>query len=274
VLVLRPLGRVVLNVQGPKGMSAVRALASVGSAAFVGWGEYARLMGQTAVWTFRGPFDRQELGRQMVRVGVDSIPVVCFAALFSGMVLALQTYAGFARFRAEAFTGGVVALSVMREIAPVFTALMVTGRVGSSMAAELGSMRATEQIDALQAMAVEPVQYLFVPRILAGITTLPLLQIISDAVAIGGGRMVATTLMGANSVQYDWSTFYLLDLIDFAGGLAKSMVFAFLLTSIACVKGFLAGGGAEGVGKASTQAVVTTSLSIVISDFFLTKMLF
>jgi phospholipid/cholesterol/gamma-HCH transport system permease protein len=251
-------------------MSPARALASI----VLPWGDYAWLMLQTARWTFRRPFDSHELARQMVRVGVESIPVVFFTALFSGMVLALQTYAGFARFRAEAFTGGVVALSVMREVAPVFTALMVTGRVGSSMAAELGSMRATEQIDALSAMAVEPIQYLFVPRILAGVAMLPLLQVIADAVAIGGGRVVATTLMGANSEQYDWSTFYLLDLPDFTGGLIKAAVFAFFLTSIACVKGFLAVGGAEGVGKASTQAVVTTSVAIVISDFFLTKMIF
>ncbi len=239
-----------------------------------GIGRTVQLLGQTVLWAVRPPYDWSELWRQMGRLGVGSIPVVFFTAVFTGMVIALQTYTGFARFKAEGFTGGIVALSVMREIAPVFTALIVTGRVGSLIAAELSSMRSTEQIDALRAMGTEPVQYLFVPRVLAGMVMLPLLQVMADAVAIGGGRVAAVSLLGANSSDYDLSTFHLLQRSDFLSGPIKSVVFGLLLTLIACVKGYESSGGAEGVGRAATAAVVTASGAIVLADFVLSKLIF
>jgi phospholipid/cholesterol/gamma-HCH transport system permease protein len=212
--------------------------------------------------------------RQMVRVGVDSIPVVFLTTLFTGMVLALQTFNGFARFHAESLVGSVVALSLTRELAPVLTALMVTGRVGSSMAAEIGSMRVTEQIDALTALATEPVQYLMVPRVVAAILMMPLLVIMGDAVGIYGGYFVAVQLLGANPVTYVENSFQFLEVSDVTSGIIKAAVFGLIFSMIACVRGYYTEGGAEGVGRSTTRAVVAGSLAILFADFFLTKLLF
>jgi phospholipid/cholesterol/gamma-HCH transport system permease protein len=194
--------------------------------------------------------------------------------MFTGMVLALQTYHGFERFHAEGFVGSVVALSLTRELAPVLTGLMVAGRVGSSMAAELGTMRVTEQIDALEAMATEPVHYLVVPRVLAGLVMVPLLTLVGDLVGILGGLGVSVALFGANPVLYMDSTFQYLEVNDLLSGVVKAAVFGLTLTAVGCAKGFWTSGGAEGVGRATTAAVVTASLYILLSDFFLTKLLF
>jgi phospholipid/cholesterol/gamma-HCH transport system permease protein len=226
------------------------------------------------LWTFRRPFDGSELMRQMVRVGWDSIPVVFLTCLFTGMVLALQTYPGFERIHAEGFVGSVVALSLTRELAPVLTGLMVAGRVGSAMAAELGTMRVTEQIDALYAMATEPIHYLVVPRVNASIVMLPLLTIVGDAVGIIGGWLVSVGLFGANSYLYINRTFQFLEVNDVTSGLIKAAFFGLILSVTGCAKGFYTSGGAEGVGRSTTSAVVTACLYILLSDFFLTKMLF
>lgn len=238
------------------------------------WGRFVRLQAQTAAWAIRRPFDVVEWARQMARVGVGSLPVVLLTAAFTGMVIALQTFVGFSRFRAEGFVGSVVALSMTREIGPVISALMVTGRVGSSMAAELGSMRVTEQLDALLAMATEPVQYLIVPRVMAGLTMMPVLTLISDAVGIWGGRLVAVQWLGANPTVYDRNTFQFLEANDIYSGIIKATVFGWLFSAVACWKGFETHGGAEGVGRATTEAVVIGSLGIVVVDFFLTRILF
>jgi phospholipid/cholesterol/gamma-HCH transport system permease protein len=227
------------------------------------------------VWAIRPPYDVAELFRQMVRVGWDSIPVVFLTTLFTGMVMALQTYNGFARFHAEAWVGSVVALSLTRELSPVLTALMVTGRVGSSMAAELGSMRVTEQIDALTALATEPVQYLIVPRVAASIAMMPLLVLMGDAVGMYGGYLVAVQLLGANPVTYIDNSFkYLTIEDDIVSGLIKAAVFGLVFSLIACVRGYDTKGGAEGVGRSTTRAVVSGSLAVLVTDFFLTKLLF
>jgi phospholipid/cholesterol/gamma-HCH transport system permease protein len=191
------------------------------------------------------------------------------------MVMALQTYNGFARFHAEAWVGSVVALSLTRELSPVLTALMVTGRVGSSMAAELGSMRVTEQIDALTALATEPVQYLIVPRVAASIAMMPLLVLMGDAVGMYGGYLVAVQLLGANPVTYIDNSFkYLTIEDDIVSGLIKAAVFGLVFSLIACVRGYDTKGGAEGVGRSTTRAVVSGSLAVLVTDFFLTKLLF
>jgi len=218
------------------------------------------------------PFDGTELMRQMVRVGWDSIPVVFLTCLFTGMVLALQTFRGFERFHAEGFVGSVVALSLTRELAPVLTGLMVAGRVGSAMAAELGTMRVTEQIDALYAMATEPIHYLVVPRVNASILMLPILALVGDAVGIIGGWLVAVGLFGANSYLYMERTFQFLEVNDITSGLIKAAFFGLILSVTGCAKGFYTSGGAEGVGRSTTSAVVTASLYILLSDFFLTLM--
>jgi phospholipid/cholesterol/gamma-HCH transport system permease protein len=237
-------------------------------------GLWFEMLGRTAAWTFRRPFEGKEWLRQMVRLGVDSIPVVVLTSLFTGAVLALQTYNGFRRVHAENFVGSVVSLAMLRELAPVLVALMVTGRVGSSMAAEIGTMRVTEQLDALKALATEPIQYLFVPRVVAGLVMLPLLTILGDALGIYGGYLVAVKLMEANSVIYSQNTYQFLSMNDLWSGVIKSAAFGLILTLTGCVRGYYTTGGAEGVGRATTAAVVEASLIILLTDFFLTKLLF
>ncbi|MEP6470779.1 MAG: ABC transporter permease [Acidobacteriota bacterium] len=237
-------------------------------------GRFFQMMGQTVAWAIRPPYDVTELFRQMVRVGVDSIPVVFLTTLFTGMVMALQTFHGFARFHAEGFVGSVVALSLTRELAPVLTALMVTGRVGSAMAAELGTMRVTEQIDALTALGTEPIQYLVVPRVASSILMMPLLVILGDAVGMYGGYLVAVQLLGANPNTYIDNSFQFLELSDVTSGIIKAAVFGLIFSLVACVRGYYTEGGAEGVGRSTTRAVVGGSLSILFADFFLTKLLF
>ncbi len=237
-------------------------------------GRFFYILTQALLWAVRRPFDVAEWFRQMVRVGYDSVPVVLLTTMFTGMVLALQTYRGFERFHAEGFVGSVVALSLTRELAPVLVGLMVAGRVGSAMAAELGTMRVTEQIDALYAMATQPVQYLVVPRVGASVLMLPLLTLIGDAVGIIGGWMVAVGVFHANSVVYWHRTFQYLEVNDVTSGLIKAAFFGLILAGTGCAKGFYTSGGAEGVGRATTAAVVMGSVSILLSDFFLTKILF
>jgi phospholipid/cholesterol/gamma-HCH transport system permease protein len=237
-------------------------------------GRFFMMLGRILFWALRPPYDIRELFRQMVRVGVDSIPVVFLTMLFTGMVLSLQAYNGFARFGAQGLVGSVIALSLMRELSPVLSVLMVTGRVGSSMAAEIGSMRVTEQIDALEALATEPVQYLFVPRVIASVLMMPLLVVMGDVVGMYGGYFVAVNLLGSNPGTYYESQFSRLDMIDFTSGLIKAAAFGLIFSVVACVRGYYTEGGAEGVGRSTTQAVVASSLTILLVDFFLTRLLF
>ena len=197
-----------------------------------------------------------------------------YIGLFTGMVMALQTYRGFERFHAEGYVGSVVSLSLTRELAPVLAALMLAGRIGSSLAAELGTMRVTEQIDALYAMATEPIQYLVVPRVGATTAMLPPLVAFANGLGIFGGYAISVGLLGANPVMYWDKTFQYLDLNDVFSGLIKAAVFGLILSVTGCSKGFFTTGGAEGVGRATTSAVVMASVVILVSDFFLTKILF
>lgn len=237
-------------------------------------GRWFEMLWRTVLWTFRRPFGISEMFRQMVRVGVDSIPVVFLTTMFTGMVMALQAYTGFHRVHAENFVGSVVALSMLRELSPVLVGLMVAGRVGSSIAAEIGTMRVTEQLDALEALATDPVHYLFVPRVISGITMLPLLTLLGDALGIYGGRLIAVNLLGANAVVYDQNTYQFVEMNDLWSGLIKATVFGLILTLTGCVRGYYTTGGAEGVGRSTTAAVVSASLTILLTDFFMTKLLF
>jgi phospholipid/cholesterol/gamma-HCH transport system permease protein len=236
-------------------------------------GLWFRMLWRTMVWSVRPPFEIDAWFRQMVRVGVESVPVVFLTTMFTGMVFALETYTGFHRVHAENYVGSAVALAMLRELSPVLVGLMVTGRIGSSMAAEIGTMRVTEQIDALKALATEPVQYLFVPRVIAGIVMLPFLVILGDALGIGGGYLVAVKLLGANGVIYQNNTFQFLQIKDLWTGVIKAGTFGLILTLTGCVRGYYTSGGAEGVGRSTTQAVVSASLIILLTDFFLSKML-
>jgi phospholipid/cholesterol/gamma-HCH transport system permease protein len=241
---------------------------------FLEVGRFFVMLWRVLVWTVRRPYDWRELLRQMVRVGVDSVPVVLLTAMFTGMVMALQIFSVLERFNAEGYVGSIVGLSMVRELSAVLSALILAGRAGSAMGAELGSMRVTEQIDALEVMATDPIHYLVVPRVWAAVLTLPLLVVLADAVGIYGGYLVSVILMGANPVVYAENTFRFMQVNDFTSGLIKSAVFGLLVAVIGCQKGFYTTGGAEGVGRSTTNAVVIASIAILIADFFLTKLLF
>jgi len=237
-------------------------------------GRITMLFGQTIVFIFRPPFDVREPLSQMEEIGVRSIPVVVITAAFTGMVLALQSFTGFRRFNAETLVGTVVALSVTRELGPVLTGLMVSGRVGSAMAAELGTMRVTEQIDALHTLATNPVKYLIVPRFLASLIMFPILVVFADIIGIMGGYFVSVKILGTNPTIYIRRTWDYLELNDIYSGLLKACVFGMIMATISCYQGFYTEGGAEGVGRATTRAVVLSSLLILISNYFITALLF
>jgi phospholipid/cholesterol/gamma-HCH transport system permease protein len=241
---------------------------------FTEMGRFFQILGRTIAWTPRPPYDFRELVRQMVRIGVDSLPVVLLTALFTGMVMALQTFSTLKRFNAEGFVGSLVALSMVRELAPVISSLLIAGRCGSAMGAELGTMRVTEQIDALEVLATDPVHFLVVPRVWATVFMLPLLIVVADAIGIVGGYLISVVYFGANPVTYTENTFRYMDLEDITSGLIKAAVFGLIIAVVGCQKGYFTRGGAEGVGRATTRAVVLASIAILISDFFLTKILF
>ncbi len=211
---------------------------------------------------------------QLVRVGADSTPVVLVTAFFTGMVLALQAWIGFQKFNAESLVGAVVSLSLTRELGPVITGLMVTGRSGSAMAAELGTMRVTEQIDALESLAVNPLVYLMTPRLYAGLIALPLLTVLADLIGIVGGYFVSVLLLGLPSNVYIRGIAQYVNLHDFFSGLIKSCVFGGVLAIFSCYMGYHARGGAAGVGRSVTMAVVSSSMAILVLDYFLTAWLF
>lgn len=237
-------------------------------------GRFFYILAQSVLWTFRRPFDTAEWARQMVRVGWDSIPVVFLTTMFTGMVLALQTYRGFERFHAEGFVGSVVALSLTRELAPVLTGLMVTGRVGSAMAAELGTMRVTEQIDALTTLSTDPFKYLIWPRILAGFLMLPLLVVVADIIGVFGGYIIGIYKLGFGQYEYINNTFEFLETEDVVSGLVKAAVFGFLVALMGCYQGYNSKGGAQGVGAATTRAVVSASILILTANYVVTEIFF
>lgn len=237
-------------------------------------GRFFVLLWRVLAWTPRRPWDLRELLRQMVRVGVASTPVVLLIAMFTGMVMALQIFTVMARFGAERYVGSIVGLAMVRELSCVLGGLAIAGRCGSAMGAEIGSMRVSEQIDALEVMATDPVHYLMVPRVWATVLMMPALVLLGDAIGIVGGYLVAVELLGANPVTYVDTTFQYMEMDDLTSGLIKAAFFGLLIAVIGCQQGFFTTGGAEGVGRATTRAVVVASIAILICDFFLTKVLF
>ena len=237
-------------------------------------GRITLLLWKAALLIFQRPFNLKDILRQMEEVGIKSMPVVLITGAFTGAVLALQSYTGFQRFNAETFVGTVVALSITRELGPVLTGLMVSGRVGSSMAAELGTMQVTEQIDALYTLAVNPIKYLIVPRLLAALIMMPVLVIFADLIGIAGGYFVSVKVLSSNPYTYMERTWNYLELNDIFSGLFKAAVFGVIIATISCYQGFFTRGGAEGVGRATTKAVVLSCLLILIFNYIITALLF
>lgn len=236
-------------------------------------GSLADMGGRALVWAVRPPYRVSLAVQQMEFVGVESLFLVGLVGLFTGMVFAVQTVYGFRRFGAENMVGGVVALTLSREMAPVLTAIMVAARAGSGMAAELGNMRSSEQIDALETMAVNPVQYLVVPRILSGLVMVPVLALVFFLVGIGGAWLIGVQMLSLDPGIFADRIKSMLAPDDLKQGLIKSLVFGFAVTLIACRHGFYASGGAVGVGQATTRAVVWSVVGVFVLDYVITAML-
>jgi len=236
-------------------------------------GSIISLTGRTIIWLFRPPFRVSQMMAMMDFIGVQSIFIVALTGTFSGMVLALQTTYALRAFSAEGRVGGLVAVSLTRELAPVFSAIMVTARAGSAMAAELGNMRVTEQIDAIATMGVNPVQYLLSPRLVASVLMVPLLCVLYTSVGMCGAYLVAVVLMGGDLGIFLQSVKDISVPKDLFMGLVKAAFFGFIVSAVSCRHGFHAAGGARGVGLATTRAVVESCVAILIANYILTQAL-
>jgi len=237
-------------------------------------GRLAIFTGRSVSHIFRPPYFPLITLQQMISIGYFSLPVVGLTTLFTGMALALQIFEGTARFNAEGAVAQVVAIGMARELAPVLGGLMVAGRVGAAMAAEIGTMRVTEQIDALTTLSTNPFKYLIVPRLIAGTLMVPFLVLVGDIIGIFGGFVISVNLLDFNAATYVKNTLDFLEDIDIISGLVKAGVFGFLVTLMGCYNGFRSRGGAEGVGTATTNAVVTASILILTANLILTRLFF
>lgn len=223
---------------------------------------------------FRRPFYLKAILKQMIEIGYYSLPVVGLTAISTGGVLAIQSYVGFSKFSAESAIATVVVLSITRELGPVLAGLMVAGRVGASMAAEIGTMKITEQIDALVTLSTNPIKYLVTPRVIAAVLMMPCLVVIADIIGVLGGYLVSVYSLGFSSEIYLQNTFQYLEREDVTSGLIKSAVFGFIISIIGCYSGYNSQKGAQGVGSATTNAVVVASILILLTDYLLTKVFF
>ena len=253
--VLRGIGRPVLE-----------SLAAIGRVAIFA----ASILGNL----FRPPFYPREMLMQLLQIGWFSLPVVGLTALFTGGALALQIYSGGARFNAESVVPSIVAIGMVRELGPVLGGLMVAARVASSIAAELGTMKVTEQIDALVTLSTNPVKYLAVPRVLAATLAVPVLVAVGDSIGIMGGWLVGITRLDFNSATYIKNTIDFLEVWDVGSGLVKGAVFGFIVALMGCYHGMNSGRGAQGVGKATKSAVVAASVLILAANYILTEVFF
>jgi len=253
--ILQPIGRTVLRFLEATGRLSLFAFTAI-------------------THCVRPPFYPRLIGRQMVEIGYYSLPVVGLTAIFTGMVLALQSYTGFARFSAESAVPNVVVVSITRELGPVLASLLVAGRVGAAMAAEIGTMRGTEQIDALDPLATNPFKCLIAPRLIAGLTMMPFLVLIADVIGVFGGYVVSIYKLGFNPHVYLKNTMDFMEFQDVVSGLVKASVFGFLITLMGCYHGYHSRGGAQGVGAATTNAVVSASILILSFNYLITEMFF
>ncbi len=254
-------------------MNPVRA---IGASSF----DLLRSAGRLAIFALRGvmaaampPFFGRQLVRQLYAIGYFSLPVVGLTAVFTGAALALNIYTGGARFNAEQIMPQIVALGITRELGPVLAALMLAGRVSAAIAAEIGAMRATEQIDALQTLSTDPYRYLIAPRLTAGVLTLPLLTLTGDIIGIAGGWLVAVATLKFNGTIYIANTWNFLQPWDVISGLIKSAVFGFIVALMGCYHGFNSSGGARGVGRSTTNAVVSAAVLVFATDYIMTSLL-
>lgn len=239
-----------------------------------GLGELSLFIARAIYNSVTPPFYFKLLGKQMIDIGFYSLPVVALTTIFAGMVIALQTYSGFSNFGAESAVASVVLISVTRELAPVFSGLMVAGRIGAAMAAEIGTMRVTEQIDALVTLSTNPFKYLVAPRVIAGIIVLPILVVIGDVIGIFGGYIIGVYKLGFNPGNYINNTLDNLAVIDITTGVVKACVFGFIIAIMGCYNGYKSKGGAQGVGEATTNAVVSASILILVFNYIITELFF
>ena len=243
--------------------------------------EFLSVVGRLSRFAIRGvrhcfvpPFYPLQTAKQFLDIGYYSLPVVGLTTLFTGMVLALQSHTGFSRFDAESAIPTVVVLSITRELGPVMAGLMVAGRIGASIAAELGTMRVTEQIDALTTLSTNPFKYLIAPRLIAGTLMLPLLVLLGDIIGVFGGFLVCVYDLKFNAANYISQTWQYLEYRDVSSGLWKAAAFGFIVTLMGCYHGFNSKGGAQGVGKATTNAVVSASILILVVNYLMTGLFF
>jgi len=237
------------------------------------FGRFALLVWLTARAALRPGFPVRETARQIEAIGVRSLTIVILTALFTGMVLALQTGIALARFGAKPYVGSVIGLSLARELGPVLTALMVGGRVGAGITAEIGSMQVTEQVDAIRSMGADPVQKLVLPRVLAATFSLPLLTVFANLLGVIGGLVISAAQFNISANFYLETIYNALTVEDVLSGLAKTFVFGWIIAMVACFSALETKGGTVGVGRATTRTVVTASIAVLISDFFLTQLL-
>jgi phospholipid/cholesterol/gamma-HCH transport system permease protein len=257
--------RFLRNLFGPSWEWGRSACAHVGAVTELFFGALLRIP--------RPPYRIHQWFSQMEQIGVQSLTVALLTASFTGMVMVLQTGVQLARFQSENMTPGIASIALLREIAPVLTSLAVAARVGAGICAEIGTMKVTEQLDAMESMGVDPIHYLVVPRLLAAMVMVPALTILADMVGILGGCLVGVTQLGMTAEMYIDTTFKWVNLKDFFSGFLKTIVFGAIVATIGCYLGFRSRGGAEGVGTATTQSVVSSFILILISDYFLTAIL-
>ena len=223
---------------------------------------------------FTRPFYLKAIFIQIIRIGYNSLPVIGLTAFFTGGALALQIYVGSSRFNAESMVASIVALGITRELGPVIAGLMLAGRVSASIAAEIATMRVTEQIDALITLSTNPFKYLIFPRVIAAIITLPILVFIADIIGIMGGYIVGTQSLGFISESYIQNTISIIEYKDFISGIVKAAIFGFIVAFMGCYNGYYSSGGAQGVGQATTRAVVSSSIFILAANYLLTSLVF
>lgn len=253
---------------------SIRAVGQTVLHFFESVGRISSFIGKAVAHCFMPPFFPAQIWRQLVDIGYYSLPVVGMTTLFTGMVLSLQSYTGFTRFNAESAIAAVVVLSMTRELAPVLAGLMVAGRIGAAIAAEIGTMRVTEQIDALSTLSVNPFKYLIAPRVIAGTLMLPVLVLIGDIIGIFGGYVVSVHSLGFGAGSYLSQSWDVLETMDVVSGLIKAAVFGFVVSIMGCYHGYNSARGAQGVGAATTNAVVSSSILILIFNFIVTKVFF
>lgn len=238
------------------------------------FGDFVIFASKAMLHCFQRPFYPRLIWRQILQIGYFSLPVVGLTAIFSGAVLALQSYSGFSRFNAESTIATVVVLSITRELGPVLAGLMVAGRVGSSIAAEMGTMKVTEQIDALRTLSTNPFKYLIAPRIIAAVVMLPFLVLVADIIGVMGGYLVSVHSLGFSPGPYISNSFKYLERIDVVSGLVKAGFFGLVIAVMGCYFGYNSKRGAEGVGSATIDAVVFASISILLLNYIITGWFF